>query len=184
MKDTMHRELVKLSKFLSLVLRHSPQTIHLNMDTQGWAALDVLIRNAKKYKNIALTIDVIHNIVAHNDKQRFIISDDGKRIRANQGHSIPVDLGLERREPPGVLFHGTASRFLGSIMQDGIKPMRRQYVHLSLTAEIALSVGKRHGNPVVLYIDAKKMHEDGFAFYLSENKVWLTDVVPVQYIQF
>jgi putative RNA 2'-phosphotransferase len=154
------------------------------MDKNGWVSIDELIQNAKKYKNMRLNIDLIKIIVETNDKQRFIISDDEKKIRANQGHSITVDLGLESKKPPDILYHGTAIRFLDSIMKDGLKPMTRQYVHLSRTEEIALTVGKRHGEPIVLYINAKNMHEDGYKFYLSENKVWLVDKVPIKYIKY
>jgi putative RNA 2'-phosphotransferase len=129
-----------------------------------------------------LTIELIKTVVETNDKQRFILSDDGKKIRANQEHSIKVDLELERKIPPHILYHGTATRFLDSIMKDGLKPMTRQYVHLSRTEEIALTVGKRHGEPIVLYIDARTMYEEGYKFYLSENKVWLAEKVPVKYI--
>jgi putative RNA 2'-phosphotransferase len=175
---------VKISKFLSLLLRHSPETIHLNMDKNGWVNIQELIDNAKKHKKMNLTMDIIKKTVEINDKQRFIISGDGKRIRANQGHSIPVDLELENKTPPDILYHGTASRFIDSIMKDGLKPMGRQYVHLSLNEETALKAGKRHGKPVVLYIDAKTRHEEGYKFYLSENKVWLVDKVPGKYIKF
>jgi putative RNA 2'-phosphotransferase len=174
---------VKISKFLSLVLRHSPETIHVNMDKNGWVSIQELIDNANKYKNLHLTFDDIQFIVETNDKQRFRISDDGKRIRANQGHSIAVDLELENKMPPDILYHGTAIRFLDSIMKDGLKPAGRQYVHLSQTEEIAITVGKRHGKPVVLYIDTKTMYEENYKFYLSENKVWLVDNVPVKYIK-
>jgi putative RNA 2'-phosphotransferase len=173
---------VAISKFLSLVLRHSPQTIHLNIDKNGWANIDELIQNADKYRRIHLTVELINTIVETNDKQRFILSDDGKRIRANQGHSIKIDLELEAKTPPDILYHGTASRFLDSIMKDGLKPMTRQYVHLSQTKETALTVGKRHGKPIVLFINAKNMFEDGHKFYLSENNVWLVNNVPAKYI--
>jgi putative RNA 2'-phosphotransferase len=174
---------VKISKFLSLVLRHSPETIHLNMDKNGWVSINELIDNANKYKNIRLTIELIKTIVETNDKQRFIISNDGEKIRANQGHSITVNLELESKTPPDILYHGTASRFLNSIMKNGLNHMSTQYVHLSQTVETALIVGKRHGDPVILCIDAKKMNEEGYKFYLSENKVWLVDEVPVKYIE-
>jgi putative RNA 2'-phosphotransferase len=176
-------EQVKISKFMSLVLRHSPETIHLNMDKNGWVSIQELIDNTNKYKNMHLTLDLVKIVVKTNDKQRFIISDDGKRIRANQGHSINVDLQLECKMPPDILYHGTATRFLDSKMRDGLKPMKRQYVHLSRTEEIALTVGKRHGKPIVLYIDTKRMYEEGYKFYLSENKVWLIEEVPVKYIK-
>ena len=173
---------VKISKFLSLILRHSPETVHLNMDKNGWVSIEELISNANKYKNMHLTIDLIEMIVKTNDKQRFILSEDKKRIRANQGHSITIDLELESKMPPDILYHGTASRFLESIMKNGLKPMNRQHVHLSQNEQTAIIVGKRHGNPIVLYINSKKMHEDGYKFYLSENKVWLVNIVPVEYI--
>jgi putative RNA 2'-phosphotransferase len=152
------------------------------MDNNGWVNIDELINNAGKYKNIYLSNGLITKVVETNDKQRFIISGDGKRIRANQGHSITVDLELEEKIPPDTLYHGTANRFLDSIMKEGLKPMKRQYVHLSGTEEIALTVGKRHGIPIILYINAKKMYEESFKFYLSENEVWLAAEVPVKYI--
>jgi putative RNA 2'-phosphotransferase len=183
MKDKSNDTHIKISKFLSLVLRHSPQTIHLSIDKNGWADVDELILNANKYKNMRLNIDLVKTVVETNDKQRFIISDDGKRIRANQGHSIPIDLGLENKVPPDILYHGTASRFLDSIMKDGINPMSRQYVHLSQTKETASTVGKRHGEPIVLLIDTKNMYEEGYKFFLSENNVWLVDKVPAKYIK-
>jgi putative RNA 2'-phosphotransferase len=174
---------VKISKFLSLVLRHAPETIHVNMDKNGWVDIQELIDNANTYKDLHLTIDIIKKVVETNDKQRYAISDDEKRIRANQGHSITVDLGLESKRPPDILYHGTAARFLDSIMNGGLKPMGRQYVHLSRTEEIAMTVGSRHGKPVVLHIDAKTMYEEGYKFYISENNVWLVDEVPVKYIK-
>jgi len=174
---------VTISKFLSLVLRHLPQIIHLTIDKNGWVNIDELIQNANKYRRMHLTVELINTIVETNDKQRFILSDDGKRIRANQGHSIKIDLALEAKIPPDILYHGTASRFLDSIMKDGLKPMTRQYVHLSQTEETALTVGKRHGIPIVLHINAKNMFEDGYKFYLSENNVWLVNNVPAKYIE-
>jgi putative RNA 2'-phosphotransferase len=182
MKTESNGANVKISRFLSLLLRHAPETIHVNMDRNGWVDINELIDNAHKYKNLHLTIDLIKTIVETNDKQRFVISDDGKRIRANQGHSIAVDLELESKAPPDILYHGTADRFLNSIFKEGLKPMRRQYVHLSLTEEIALTVGKRHGNPAVLYINTKNMYEEGYEFFLSKNKIWLVKEVPVKYI--
>jgi putative RNA 2'-phosphotransferase len=184
MKSELNNSQVKISKFLSLVLRHSPATIHLNMDKNGWVNIQELINNANKYKKMNLSIDILKLVVAANDKQRFAISADGKSIRANQGHSISVDLELENKTPPDILYHGTASRFIDSIMGEGLKPMTRQYVHLSFNEETALRVGIRHGKPIVLYIDAKKMYEEGYKFYLSENKVWLVEKVPIKYIKF
>jgi putative RNA 2'-phosphotransferase len=182
-ENKLNANLTRISKFLSLVLRHAPETIHVNVDKNGWLDIQQLIDNSNKYKNLGLTIDIIKKVVENNDKQRFIISDDGKRIRANQGHSITVDLELESKTPPDVLYHGTAIRFLDSIRREGLKPMKRQYVHLSRTEEMAITVGRRHGKPVILYIDAKAMHEEGYKFYFSENKIWLVDKVPVKYIK-
>ena len=172
MKERSNDAHVRISKFLSLILRHSPETIHLNIDKNGWANIDELIANANKYKKMYLSTELIKATVETNDKQRFIISDDGKRIRANQGHSIQIDLELECKTPPDILYHGTTDRFLDSILKDGLKPMSRQYVHLSQNEETALTVGKRHGNPVVLYIMAKTMYDEGNKFYLSENNEW------------
>jgi putative RNA 2'-phosphotransferase len=153
------------------------------MDSNGWVGIDELINNANKYKNMRLTKETLIGVVKNNDKQRFIIDNKKNKIRANQGHSIPIDLALEPQTPPDELYHGTATRFLESIMENGIKPMSRQYVHLSRTAEIAKTVGKRHGKPVVLKINTKAMYEKGHTFYLSENKIWLVDYVPKEYIK-
>jgi putative RNA 2'-phosphotransferase len=175
--------MVQISKFLSLVLRHQPETIHLNMDKNGWVDIDELINKTNKYKNWRLDKETLAEIVKTNDKQRFIIDAEKNKIRANQGHSIKIDLALEPKTPPDELYHGTAARFLDSIMENGIKPMTRQYVHLSRTVEIAENVGKRHGIPIVLYINTKAMYEKGYTFYLSENMVWLVDYVPKEYIK-
>jgi putative RNA 2'-phosphotransferase len=179
----MDKHLTRISKFLSLILRHSPETIHVSMDANGWVYINEIITNAEQYKHLHLTIDVIKAVVASNDKQRFKISDDGKKIRANQGHSVQVDLELEPQTPPDILYHGTAKRFLDSILQEGLKPMSREYVHLSQTQEMALAVGKRHGEPIILTVDAKTMNENGCPFYFSENKVWLVKEVPVAYLK-
>jgi putative RNA 2'-phosphotransferase len=176
------KNLVSMGKFLSLVLRHRPELIHVTMDAHGWVDIDELITNANKYKKIHVTKEILAEIVKTNDKQRYVIDPETNKIRANQGHSIAIDLALEPQIPPDELYHGTAVRFLESIMEQGIKPMSRQYVHLSRTVEIAETVGKRHGAPIVLYIDTKAMHKNGRTFYLSENKVWLVDYVPREYI--
>jgi len=172
-----------ISKLFSLVLRHKPQVLKLDMDEKGWVRVSQLISNAKILRNIILTVEDVKKIVNTNNKKRFILSEDNSMIRANQGHSIDVDLQLKPMYPPAILYHGTASRFLASIHASGLKKMDRQYVHLSATKETAVAVGKRHGNPVVLEVEAERMWEDGFRFYLSENKVWLTDYVPAKYIR-
>jgi len=175
----MNRENIKkVSKFLSLLLRHKPETIGLKLDENGWADIDELI---EKSKDIELTRALIDEVVADNDKQRFIL--EGNRIRANQGHSIRVDMEFKAVTPPNTLFHGTATRFLESIMETGLSKQKRQYVHLSKDIETATAVGKRHGKVVVLKVDSKRMSEEGYEFYLSENGVWLTDNVPVNYLK-
>ncbi len=172
-----------ISKFLSFVLRHEPQSIQLDMDEQGWVFVQQLIDNAKAIRGINLDIEKINQVVASCDKQRFKLSEDGSRIKANQGHSITVDLALQPQIPPAILYHGTASRFLATIQAQGLKAMQRHHVHLSSKPETALAVGQRYGKPVLLQIDAAAMQQQGFVFYCSDNQVWLTDAVPVQYIQ-
>jgi len=175
----MNRDNIKkVSKFLSLLLRHKPETIGLKLDKNGWADIDELIEKSKKIK---LTRALIDEVVADNDKQRFII--EGDKIRANQGHSIKVDMEFKAVTPPDTLFHGTATRFLESIMETGLSKQKRQHVHLSKNIETATAVGKRHGKVVILEVDAKNMSEEGYEFYLSENGVWLTDNVPVNYLK-
>lgn len=175
--------LVRISKFLSLILRHQPEKIGLSLDANGWAAVDDLIRRANE-NGVPLTVDLLEKVVAENDKKRFAFSDDCRRIRASQGHSVEVDLALAPSQPPTRLFHGTAERFLPSIRQKGLLPGSRQHVHLSSDAETAVRVGQRHGKPVVLTILAQEMAAAGQVFYLSANGVWLTDHVPVVFIQF
>lgn len=170
----------KVSKFLSYVLRHRPESISLKLDQEGWALIDEVIKNSSS--DMFLTKTLIVDVVRTSDKQRFKISDDGLKIRANQGHSINVDLKLSERAPPDVLYHGTATRFLHSIMQDGLKARSRQFVHLSIDIGTAKLVGQRHGKPVILKIDAKQMTEDGCSFFLSDNLVWLTSSIPSRYI--
>jgi putative RNA 2'-phosphotransferase len=179
----MHPPLVRVSKFLSLVLRHDPEKIGLTLDAAGWAEVDELIAAAAR-SGVDLDRETLARVVAENDKQRFALSPDGRRIRANQGHSVDVDLGLEPRTPPERLFHGTASRFVDSIRASGLHAASRAHVHLSADAETARTVGQRHGTPVVLTIAAGRMHRDGRLFFRSANGVWLTDAVPAEYIGF
>lgn len=179
----MQRELIQSSKFLSFVLRHRPDAIGLVLDAEGWAGVDELIARASEHGE-QLTVELIRKVVAQNDKQRFALSADERRIRAVQGHSIEVDLQLVPQIPPAILFHGTATRFLASIREHGLQGRGRQHVHLSPDAETAVRVGSRHGKPVVLEVSAAAMHAAGHQFYLSENGVWLTDAVPVEFIRF
>ena len=175
----MNREnITRVSKFLTLILRHKPQTIGLKLDVHGWAEIDEIIL---KSKNIKLNRERIDEVVSKDNKQRFII--EGDKIRANQGHSIEVDLELRAITPPDILYHGTATRFLESIMKTGLSRQNRQYVHLSQDIKTAIEVGKRHGKVIVLEVDSKKMIRDGYEFYLSENGVWLTKSVPVGYLR-
>ena len=179
----MNKSLIKLSKFLSLILRHRPQRIGITLDGAGWANVEELIVAANK-AGVVLTKEKLELIVENDKKERYALSSDGKFIRANQGHSIEVDLGLEAMTPPEILYHGTAERFLAGIHQNGLQRKGRQYVHVSSDKETALTVGQRHGEPVVLSIQAKEMQADGYKFYLSENGVWLTKEVPVAYLVF
>lgn len=180
----MERDLVKTSKFLSLVLRHRPELVGMQLDSEGWLAIDELIENSNRIGR-AIDLELIHQIIATNEKQRFALSEDGLRIRANQGHSIPgVDLNLSPIEPPEVLFHGTVPDFLGSIRRQGLLKRSRNHVHLSADRATAKVVGSRRGSPVVLVVLAQKMHQYGYGFFRSENGVWLTDSVPVDYINF
>lgn len=180
----MKKSLVSTSKFLSLILRHKPETIGVSLDVEGWLNIDRLIEAANQHGN-NLSLELVHEIVAQNDKKRFTLSDDGLRIRANQGHSIrSVDLALTPQQPPGVLYHGTVAPFLASIRQQGLCKRSRNHVHLSPDVKTGKQVGSRRGKPVVLIVDSAAMHEAGFEFYLSKNGVWLTDTVPAQFIQF
>jgi len=174
---------VQISKFLSLVLRHQPEKIGLRLSQSGWASVEELIE-ASRQRGIEFTLEELQNVVASNDKKRFSLSEDGLLIRANQGHSIEVELGYAPTAPPDVLFHGTAERFMASIKKHGLIKGKRHHVHLSADIDTATKVGRRHGKPVVLKIEAGRMRQDGFVFYLSANKVWLTESVLVQYLVF
>lgn len=173
----------KLSVFISLVLRHKPEAAGISLDEHGWAVVEELIVGINETgKNIDLHI--LELIVASDEKQRYSFSEDKTLIRANQGHSIAVDVELKETEPPSKLYHGTADRYLGAIKAEGLKPRNRLYVHLSQDYDTAVKVGKRHGSPVVLKIDAKRMSAAGEKFYLSENGVWLTKAVVAKYLEF
>lgn len=174
----MRKELVKKSKFLSWVLRHKPEEVGLKLDPCGWANVEELLEAMR------FDPEILREVVETNDKKRFSFNEDGTRIRANQGHSIMVDLGLEPVGPPPILYHGTAEKNIHNIMMrcEGLQKRGRQYVHLSEDQETAIKVGQRHGKVVVLTIRACHMVEHGFQFFLSENGVWLTDHVPSEYI--
>ncbi|MBN2410558.1 RNA 2'-phosphotransferase [candidate division KSB1 bacterium] len=179
----MNHKIVKTSKYLSYILRHRPEKINLVLDENGWADIDELILRANR-AGVELDKELLFQVVEKNDKQRFALSEDRRRIRASQGHSIRVNLNLEPRTPPEFLYHGTASRFLQSIKTHGLLPGNRTHVHLSPDKLTATHVGNRHGVPVVLTVQAEHMHKNGHSFYLSDNGIWLTEKVPVEYIFF
>lgn len=178
------KSLTSTSKFLSLVLRHQPEVIGMRLDSEGWLPIDELIENANRRGN-KISLELLHEVVASCEKKRFSLSDDGLRIRANQGHSVPdVELNLEPVAPPIQLFHGTVAAFIESIREQGLLKRSRNHVHLSADIETAKKVGARRGKPLILTIRAAAMHESGYSFYLSANGVWLTDTVPVSFIDF
>lgn len=177
----MKKSLVGYSKFLSLVLRHDPSAAGLTLDGAGWADVgQLLIASAKR--GYPGSFAALQEVVATNDKQRFAFSPDGKKIRARQGHSISVDVGLGAVPPPDVLYHGTAERFVASILSSGIHSGTRQFVHLSIDVSAATRVGQRHGRPIVLCVNAGGMQQEGYEFFLSENGVWLTREVPAKFV--
>jgi putative RNA 2'-phosphotransferase len=164
------------------VLRHKPEAIGLELDREGWASVDELLVCAAR-DGKQLTREKLQEIVEIDDKKRFSLSDDSELIRANQGHSLKIDLGLEPLEPPETLYHGTATRFLQSILREGLEPRNRHHVHLSGEQETAVKVGQRHGAPVVLRIAAQQMQAEGYSFYCSANGVWLVEEVPPAYLE-
>lgn len=177
------RATIKTSKFLSLVLRHRPEIVGITLDDSGWTEVETLLDALKRHGR-PLSRTELEHVVAANSKRRFAFSDDGRRIRASQGHSVEVDLQYEPLAPPELLYHGTAERNLSSIRRDGLHRGRRHHVHLSPDAVTARTVGQRHGRPVVLVIRAGAMHAAGHLFYLSANGVWLTESVPPEYVEY
>lgn len=176
-------DLTKTSRFLSLILRHKPEVIGITLDEHGWADINELIDGINKHDNkYNINREILNQIVETDEKQRYAISPDGKLIRANQGHSIPVDVELKETEPPEVLFHGTADRFSESIEQQGLLPQSRLYVHLSKDVQTAEKVGMRHGKPIVYRVNSGEMFHQGYKFYVSLNGVWLTKNVPPQFL--
>ncbi|HBE70496.1 MAG TPA: RNA 2'-phosphotransferase, partial [Planctomycetaceae bacterium] len=170
-----NNKLVSTSKFLSLVLRHRPEVIGAKLDPEGWLAIDELIAQANAHGN-AITRELLHEVVATNDKKRFALNEDGLRIRASQGHSVSgIEINLEQKTPPEILYHGTVAAFLDSIRATGLQKRSRHHVHLSPDEQTATKVGSRRGKPIILRVAAETMQRGGHRFYLSANGVWLVD---------
>ncbi len=175
----------RISKFLSLVLRHQPETIGIELDPNGWVEVETLLtamENSKHRQNVSLA--QLEEVVSSNDKQRFEFDDARHRIRARQGHSVEIDLGLSPSVPPEYLMHGSSTDSIPLIRQSGLKKMNRHDVHLHVDDSLAVDVGGRHGKPVLLKIRAREMHKKGYQFFVTANDVWLTDNVPPEFIQF
>ena len=173
--------LKETSKFLSLILRHKPEVIGISLDEHGWVNVDELIQGISKTREF--NMDMLEEIVRTDNKQRYSFNADKTLIRANQGHSIPVDVELEVIKPPEILWHGTGRKYVSSIEKIGLIPKKRLYVHISDNKETAYQVGQRHGEAVIYKVLAGKMQEDGHTFYRSKNGVWLTEKVPVKYLK-
>ncbi len=174
-------DLTRISKYMSLILRHKPEVIGIKLDAHGWADVDALLAGISR--RYPIDRDILEEIVRTDGKQRYSFNEDRTKIRANQGHSIQVDVELPVTEPPETLYHGTAERFAASIEAQGLLPRSRLYVHLSPDAETAEKVGRRHGKPVIYLVNAGQMRRDGYLFYLSVNGVWLTKEVPARYLK-
>ena len=179
-RERQTQEMTRTSRYISMLLRHRPEVAGLTLDAHGWADVDALIAGVNKTH--FLTRELLEEIVRLDEKGRYSFNSDKTKIRANQGHSIPVDVELEQKTPPEVLWHGTGEKYVASIEEKGLLPKSRLYVHLSPDRETALTVGRRHGRPVIFRVLARRMHDDDFPFYLSVNGVWLTKSVPVRYL--
>lgn len=176
------KNLENIGKFLSLILRHQPQAVGIQLDEHGCANVEELLEGMSNHGK-PVDMQTLEYMVANNDKKRYSFNDDKTLIRANQGHSIPVDVELEEKVPPEYLYHGTGEKYVSSIEKNGLLPKSRLYVHLSNDVSTAENVGRRHGSPIVYKIHSAEMHKDGYCFYLSVNGVWLTKKVPVKYLQ-
>ena len=172
----------QISKFLSLILRHQPHLIGVELDANGWIDVQLLLEKCQR-QFPQLDRELLEHIVATNEKKRFAFNEEGDKIRASQGHSVQVDLQLEPMTPPEILYHGTVEKSLSQIRKNGLKGMSRMHVHLSKDQETARIVGNRRGEPIILEVQAGRMYKDGFLFYCSANGVWLCEQVPPQYIQ-
>jgi len=179
---TNEKQLTQISKFLSLVLRHQPETIGIQLDQNGWTDVNELIEKANNY-GVTFDREILNHIVATNSKKRFSFNEHLDKIRASQGHSVEIELGYTNQTPPEILFHGTGEKSVHSILETGLEKRSRQHVHLSSDLETAIKVGQRHGKPFVFKVLAGQMHNDNFQFFVSDNGVWLTDYVPVKYLK-
>ena len=176
------KETTATSKFLSLVLRHQPQLIGIDLDEQGWVNVNELLEQANAYGH-NLDLELLNHVVETSSKKRFAFDESRQKIRASQGHSIDVELGYEAQIPPDILYHGTGEKSVAAIQNTGLEKRSRQHVHLSKDIETAIQVGSRHGKPAIFNVHSGEMYKNGYAFYLSENKVWLTDTVPAKYLK-
>jgi len=174
-------DLNKVSRFLSLILRHHPEKIGITLDKHGWASVAELL--AGMSKTYPIDMDILEKIVRTDNKQRYSFNGDKTLIRANQGHSVVVDVELLKKEPPTFLYHGTGEKYVSSIDENGLISKSRLYVHLSDNEDTAIAVGKRHGKPIIYKVLLRKMYIDGYEFYQSVNGVWLTKSVPIQYLR-
>ena len=172
---------IEVSRYLSFILRHRPDQAGIELDSHGWARVDELIKGVSKKHPI--TMDMLEEIVRTDDKMRYSFNEDKILIRANQGHSVEVDVDLTELDPPDLLYHGTAEKYVESIEREGLIPKSRLYVHLSPDYDTAIKVGQRHGEVVVYYVDCRSMRRDGHRFFISENGVWLTKSVPALYLR-
>ncbi len=179
---TSEKQITHISKFLSLVLRHRPETICIELDQNGWTDVDTLLKKSNIY-GIKLDKNTLKHIVETNSKKRFAFNDTLDRIRASQGHSVEIELGYISQKPPEILYHGTAEKSVQSILGTGLGKRNRQQVHLSADIETAVKVGQRHGRPSVFKVFAEEMYNDKFEFFISDNGVWLTDNVPTKYLK-
>ena len=177
------RDMRSTGRFIALILRHRPEAVGIVLDEHGWAKADELVDGINATGNHRLTKELLEAIVRTDEKQRYAFNEDHTLIRANQGHSVSVDVELKAMEPPPILYHGTGEKYAGSIDRQGLIPKTRLYVHLSADTETARKVGIRHGKPVIYRVDCQRMAADGFVFYQSVNGVWLTREVPPKYLQ-
>lgn len=176
------KQITSISKFLSLVLRHQPETIGIELDQNGWTDVDALLKKSNDY-GIKLDNETLKYIVESNSKKRFAFNETFDRIRASQGHSVEIELGYTSQKPPEILFHGTGEKSVQSILDTGLQKQNRQQVHLSADIETAIKVGQRHGKPFVFKVLAEQMFKDKIEFFISDNGVWLTDNVPTKYLK-